>query len=270
MQIPLIESFLRDLGRSLVTSKVTELRQKAPLDVVTALDHMAEAAATRFLSEHFPGDSLLAEESANSVPYAERIWILDPLDGTVNRASNIPFFAISLALFVHGEPELGFIYDPTHDEMFFARRGHGATLNGAPIHVAEKNVWTLALTSATVQRLAAVAPQALATLLAKHGKLRGLGAQTLQLAYVAAGRIAANVSLETKLWDNAAGALLVQEAGGVYCDLHGRNPFPLQPDAAALRGGTDPCIAATPWMLEAIYPLLEGLRSEAPSMHDDH
>ena len=260
MQIPLIESFLRDLGQVLVTSTVTELREKAPLDVVTELDHRAEAAVTRFLSEHFPFDSVLAEEAANSVTYAERIWILDPLDGTVNRASGIPFFAISLALFEQGTPELGFIYDPTHNEMFFARRGHGAYLNGVPIRVAENNVWTLALTSATVQKLATETPQALATLLEQHGKLRGLGAQALQLAYVAAGRIAAAVSVETKLWDNAAGALLVQEAGGVYCNLERRNPFPLQPGSAALRGGTDPCIAAAPWMLDAIYPLLSALR----------
>lgn len=259
MTEPAFLPFLRDLGQSLVNTSITNLRNKSRLDVVTDLDHMAEQAVARFLEEHFPDDTLLAEESASSVRYADRIWVLDPLDGTVNRASKVPFFAISLALLEHGEPTRGFIYDPSHDELYVAERGDGATLNGQPIHVAQDNVWTLALTSATVKRLAATAPQSLITLLSTHGQLRNWGAQTLQLAYVAAGRISAAVSVETKLWDNAAGALLVKEAGGVYCNLERKDPFPLRPDSVQLRGGIDPCIAAAPWMLERIYPLLEGL-----------
>lgn len=257
----LIEPFLRKLGRELLATEVTGVRAKGPMDVVSSIDMLAEQRIMQFLSEHFPGDSLLSEESASSVNYAARIWVVDPLDGTVNLTSGIPFVAISLALLEAGTPKVGFIYDPVHDELFSAQHGKGATLNGRAMQMATSGVRTVALTTGIVRKLAARTPEHLVTLLTKHGKLRGLGTQTLQLAYVAAGRLSAAVSLETKLWDNAAGAIIVREAGGEYCDLHRNDPFPIRPDDPALHGAATPCIAAPPAVLDEIYPLLEGLAS---------
>ncbi|HEY5956703.1 MAG TPA: inositol monophosphatase [Polyangiaceae bacterium] len=259
-RILLIEPFLRDLGKELRRTQVTRVRVKGPMDVVSALDIIAEDRVTRFLAEHFAGDSLLSEESAARVDYASRIWVLDPLDGTVNLTKGLPFAAISLALLVDGSPVVGFIYDLFHDEMFSARAGEGAHCNHQPIHVTTGNVATIAVTTGVVRRLAARQPQQLVTLLTTCGKLRGLGAQALQLAYVAAGRLTANISLETKLWDNAAGALLVKEAGGAYFNLDAIDPFPIGPGAPALLGAADPCIAAAPTILDAIRPLLEALK----------
>lgn len=255
-----IEPFLRALGEELRHTRVTGVRTKGPMDVVSALDLLAEARVTRFLTEVFPDDSVLSEESANSVDYASRIWVLDPLDGTVNLTKGIPFVAISLALLVHGSPVAGFVYDVFHDEMFTSFAGMGATCNSEPMHVAGDGVATFALTTGVVRKLAARGPQQLVVLLTHHGKLRGLGAQSLQLAYVAAGRLTANVSLETKLWDNAAGALLVQESGGIYCDLAANNPFPIRSGASALHGASNPCVATAPSAWDAISQILEHLR----------
>lgn len=261
--IELIEPLLRTLGRDLLAREVTGVRLKGAMDVVTELDLMVEQRVTQFLSERFPDDSVLSEESASHIEYAERIWVLDPLDGTVNLANGIPLFAISLALLEAGTPVFGCIYDPVHDEMFSARRGQGAKLNGRSIQVARTHACTIALTTGVVRKLAKIDPEGLVTLLEKHAKLRGLGAQTLQLAYVASGRLGAAVSLETKLWDNAAGALIVEEAGGEYCDFARRSPFPVGPGNSALRGAANPCIAADPSLLDDIYSLLKGLSESA-------
>jgi myo-inositol-1(or 4)-monophosphatase len=144
--------------------------------------------------------------------------------------------------------------------MFTAHAGMGAACNGEPIHVVTGNVATIALTTGVVRKLAARQPQQLVRLLTNVGKLRGLGAQSLQLAYVAAGRLTANVSLETKIWDNAAGALLVKEAGGLYVNLEGTDPFPIGPGEPALLGAVDPCVAAAPSVWDVIHPLLEALK----------
>lgn len=254
-----IRRLLHDVGAWLMTSELTEVREKGPQDIVSDLDVRAEACVKTFLAERFPEDSLLSEETAASVPYAQRLWVLDPLDGTVNRTGEMPFWAISLALLEHGVPVAAFVYDPVHGELFEAQRGCGATLNGAPLQIAIAEPRAFALTSGVVRRLAACSPEALEALLRDHGKLRSLGAQALHLAYVAAGRLGAAVSLETKLWDNAAGALLVTEAGGVFCDLQRRDPFPIGPGDPSLQGAVCPCIAASPTVLTAIYPLIEAL-----------
>jgi myo-inositol-1(or 4)-monophosphatase len=256
-----VAPYLRSLGEELRCTRVTGVRAKGHMDVVSALDLIAEDRVTRFLAEVFPGDSVLSEESASSIDYAPRIWVLDPLDGTVNLTRGIPFVAISLALLVDGTPVAGFVYDVFHDEMFKSFEGMGATCNDEAIRVATDDVATIALTTGVVRKLAARSPQQLGTLLTDHGRLRGLGAQSLQLAYVAAGRLTASVSLETKLWDNAAGALLVKEAGGTYCDLTANDPFPIRSAEPALRGANTPCVATAPSAWNAIHPLLEHLRA---------
>lgn len=238
---------------------MTQVREKAPLDLVSELDIWAEREVSVFLKQHFPNDTVLSEESSAAVQYADRIWVLDPLDGTVNRASHVPFFALSLALLEDGYPVAGFVYDPSHDEMFTAQRRSGARLNGAPLAVATTDVFGLSLTSKLLRRLARRAPEALYELLAHQGRLRNFGAQALQLCYVAAGRLSAAASSETRLWDNAAGALIVREAGGLYTDLAGNDPFPIMSGHAALRGERTPCLAATREAHARLLPFLAGL-----------
>lgn len=245
-----LAAFLRDVGQHLRMTELSGVREKSPLDVVSDLDFWAEEQITGYLKRHYPSDAVLSEETATHVEYADRIWVLDPLDGTVNRTSEIPYFAISLALLEHGTPTLGWVYDPVHDELYAAAAGEGAYLNGTRIAVAQGGVRGISLTSGLIQRMASAHPQALVELLSSHGKLRNFGAYALQLAYVAAGRLSAAASTETRLWDNLAGALLVREAGGRFTDLAGDDPFPIQAGHAALRGSANGCIAAA----ESVHP----------------
>lgn len=254
-----LETHLREVGRGLRDHAVTHVREKGPQDLVSELDLWAERQVTEFLAAQFPGDALLSEESSSQVDYAERIWVLDPLDGTVNRTNGVPFFALSLALLDQGRPAAGFVYDPVHDELFAAHHGRGATLNDAPIAVSQGTTGGVAFTSKLIRRFVRQSPQALVELLTHHGRLRNLGAQALQLCYVACGRLQLAASSETRLWDNAAGALIVREAGGRFTDLAGNDPFPITPGHAALRGGDHPCLAASPAAYERVAPLLSAL-----------
>lgn len=254
-----LAAFLRDVGQHLRTTELSGVREKSPLDVVSDLDFWAEGQISEYLRRHYPGDAILSEETATNVEYVDRIWVLDPLDGTVNRTSEIPYFAISLALLEHGSPTLGWVYDPVHDEMYSAVAGQGAYLNGSRLQVAQAGVRGISLTSGLIQRMAESNPQALVELLSSHGKLRNFGAYALQLAYVAAGRLSAAASTETRLWDNLAGALLVREAGGHFTDLTGEDPFPLQAGHPALRGAANPNVAAAASVHPPILRLFNSL-----------
>src|SRR5690606_35066569 len=177
-----IPDILREVGQALRHAELEGVREKQPLDVVSDLDFWAEAKISEHLRRWFPEDTILSEESANRVAYADRIWVLDPLDGTVNRTSEVPYFAISLALLEHGAPSMGWIYDPVHHELFSARAGRGAFVNERRIHVVEEGVRGVALTSGLLQEMARVASEPLVELLSA-GKLRNFGAQALHLAY---------------------------------------------------------------------------------------
>lgn len=257
-----IASVLRDVGHALKEAEVVGVREKRPLDVVSDLDLWAETKICEALRRWFPADTILSEESASHVEYADRIWVLDPLDGTVNRTSEVPFYAISLALLENGSPTFGAVYDPVHEELFVATVGGGAHCNGRRLAVAEAGVRGVSLTSGLVQRMVLQNPQGLVDLLGTAGKLRNFGAQALQLAYVAAGRLGGAASTETRLWDNLAGALLVREAGGIYTDLTGRDPFPIVPGSVALHGAANPCIAGAPHVHALLAPALRGLTTD--------
>lgn len=242
-QFEMVKQLVLRVGKGLRDTKVTGIREKAPLDVVSDLDVWAESQVVAFLKENFPNDSILSEESANQVDYAERLWVLDPLDGTVNRMGDVPFYAVSLALLVNGIPSVGLIYDPVREELFGAIRGQGATFNGRPMAVEEEGLRGIAFTTGALNALRNVPAQQLSVVFGTLGKMRNFGAQALHLAYVAAGRLCGAVAVETRLWDNAAGALLVTEAGGCYSDIAGANPFPLGAGDPTLSGGASSCIA---------------------------
>ena len=100
--------------------RLERIVHKSEKDVVTEVDHLSEEAILRTIREAFPEDGYLAEESGVSGPPASRLWVIDPLDGTVNYANGLPFFAVSIALVIDGEPRLGVILDPLRDELFHA------------------------------------------------------------------------------------------------------------------------------------------------------
>lgn len=147
------------------------------------------------------------------------VWCVDPIDGTSNFVHGIPYFAISVALVRQGRPVLGVVYDPVADEAFAAEKGQGAWLNGIKMPIKDDPpMFQDAIAAVDLKRL----PEKLARALSirpPYASQRNFGASTLEWCYVAAGRFNLYLHGGQKLWDYAAGSLILQEAGGRYCTL---------------------------------------------------
>lgn len=199
-------------------------RHKGPIDLVTDTDLAVEELLIECLSRLLPGAAIVSEESAPAAQSGLR-WIIDPVDGTTNFVHRIPQVATSIALWNDGRPLLGVVNAPMLDECFYAVRGQGAFLNGAPIHVSQ--ACTLAdtlLATGFPYDLPGHMPRIMARLAATLPRVQGLrrmGAAAIDLAYVASGRLDAYYEDWLKPWDMAAGWLLVEEAGGAVTDLAG-------------------------------------------------
>lgn len=211
---------------------------KGVADLVTEADYQAQAAVFAVIHSNFPTHAFMGEESpagpaANEAgdngplgadsdgPYR---WIVDPLDGTTNFVHNVPFFSVSLALEKDGQLLVGGVYDPMLDECFLAAAGKGATLNGRPIHTSDVRQLGDALAALGLPPVALPDSPDLRLLCAAASRcqaLRRTGSAALNLAYTAAGRFDASWALSTKVWDIAAGVLLIREAGGVVVSPSG-------------------------------------------------
>jgi myo-inositol-1(or 4)-monophosphatase len=210
----------------------TSVREKGPADLVTQADLSAQEAVRNIVLGAFPGHSLLGEESLPDDPAtvrAEYRWIVDPLDGTTNFVHGVPHYCTSLALERNGELLVGAIYDPNTDECFTAATGRGAFLNGRPIHVSKATTLSQALAAVGFPpNLRPDAPDLLVFLemIFRAQAIRRTGSSALNLCYLAAGRYDLYWSYGTKVWDVAAGVLIVQEAGGTVTSPTG-GPFVL-------------------------------------------
>jgi myo-inositol-1(or 4)-monophosphatase len=193
-------------------------------DPVSDADREAERVIRELLSAERPDDGLVAEEGSHTDPASGRTWIVDPLDGTVNFLYGLRTWAVSIALEDSEGLAVGVVFDPVDGECFSARRGEGATLNGRPIRVNGCSELGRAMVATGFSYEAARrAEQAeiLLRLLPQIRDVRRAGAAALDLAYVAAGRVDAFYERGLHRWDEAAGRLLVEEAGGVVTDLDG-------------------------------------------------
>ncbi|MBF6567504.1 MAG: inositol monophosphatase [Candidatus Binataceae bacterium] len=199
--------------------RINVMRKAAnPINLVTEADHEAEAAVIAILQRAFPSHAILAEESGASFHGSEHRWIIDPLDGTTNFAHGYPQFCVSIAYERRGRVQVGVIFDALKKECFVARRGKGARLNGHTIRVSgtdtlgasllgtgfpydrrERRRFYLAFWEAFMMRVQGV---------------RRTGSAALDLAYVACGRVEGFWEFGLRPWDVAAGALIVEEAGG--------------------------------------------------------
>lgn len=210
-----------------------KVEKKAPTDFVTAVDRAVEKILIDEIRERFPEHRFLGEESGESGdPDSEVEWIIDPLDGTTNFIRGIPQFAISIGCKVKGRLEHGLILDPIRDDEFSASRGQGARLNGKRIRVSDaKNLEGALLAtgipfgSATIPHIEAYLKCTEDLLKNNTAGIRRLGAASLDLAYLAAGRFDGFYEIDLKPWDIAAGILIVREAGGLVSDLAGGENF---------------------------------------------
>ena len=207
----------------------------APTNLVTEMDRRAEAEILGRLRDSFPADAILSEETGAAAGRSGRRWIVDPLDGTTNYAHGLPLFGVSIALEAERRVVLGVVYDPSRDELFVAERGQGAMLQDAPIRVSptaslDESLLVTGFPYNIRQTHDTNLPE-YAAFSVRARAVRRLGAAVLDLAYVACGRFDGFWELQLGAWDVAAGALLVEEAGGRVTGIDGG---PLDVDAATV------------------------------------
>jgi myo-inositol-1(or 4)-monophosphatase len=189
-------------------------RMKGPQDFLTETDAAVERHVREAIAAAFPGDGFLGEETGGEA--RADTWVVDPIDGTANFARGVPHFCVSIAFVRDGATEIGATCNPVLDELHFARRGAGATRNGAPIHAAATDDFAAACvelgwsTRAPTARYLAM----MTAVLARGANVRRGASGALALACVADGRSDAYAELHMNAWDALAGLLLVKEAGG--------------------------------------------------------
>jgi myo-inositol-1(or 4)-monophosphatase len=225
------------IHRALATT--TAVTMKGAVDPVTAVDEEAERAVFDLLRKERPDDALLGEESGGSDWRSPRVWIVDPLDGTVNFVHGVPQIAVSLALWQDGRPQVAVIVDVARHEEFTAEAGAGAFLNGAPVSVSERAHLgeCLVATGFPYDRQAHALAYAewMGHVLARVRGIRRIGSAALDLAWTACGRFDAYWEAGLQPWDAAAGILLVEESGGVVSGAWGR-PYDLDESVLVAAG----------------------------------
>ena len=211
-------------------------------DFVSAADHAVEALIKERLQTRFPADAVLAEEGGGDV--GRNLWVVDPIDGTINFVHGVRYWCISIAYIVGGERRIGVIYDPSLDELFWAVSNEGAWCDEIRIRVSPRDRLDHALVClGYVPRHPLEAHLALKRRLHEGGvAVKDMGAGALMLAHVAAGRYDAFLEPHMHPWDASAGLLLIEEAGGRV------HPYPGPAGIAA--GG--PVIAAAPRLYSAL------------------
>jgi myo-inositol-1(or 4)-monophosphatase len=223
----------REAGNVLISrfGRVNHITKKGEIDLVTEADLQAEDMIVDIIRSRFPHDTLLAEERGEHARDKARAWLIDPLDGTTNFAHGFPFFSVSIAFQVDGEPVLGIVSNPYLNEHFEALKGAGAFLNQKALRVSETKDLQESLLAVgfpyTIRQNPHRVMDHLKKMAVSAQGIRRLGSASLDLAYVAAGRLDGFWEEGLKPWDTAAGMVIVKEAGGMVSDYEGRpySPF---------------------------------------------
>jgi myo-inositol-1(or 4)-monophosphatase len=217
-----------------------DIREKGVKDLVTEADLHSERNIIRTIKDKFPDHAILAEESGAN-PGDERYqWIIDPLDGTINFAHQLPFFSISIAFALEGKTMMGVVFNPVNGELFSAISGQGALLNNAGIRVSKtKKIGDSLLATGFPYNVLSEFKSVTGRLskLLKHAQgIRRLGSAALDLCYVGCGRLDGYWEQNLKAWDTAAGVLIATEAGAVITDFSNA-PFTIDKNEIAATNG---------------------------------
>ena len=205
------KGLIRDFGEL----EQLQVSIKGPSDFVTNADTKAEKIIIDELTKSRKNYSILSEESGSKENKdIDNVWIIDPIDGTINFLHGVPHFAISIALKSNNEIVSGLIYDPIKDEMFYAEKNNGAYFNNKRIRVSKRQKMEECLFASGEIDNENIKQKTNAKL-----KTRKSGSAALDMAYVAAGRYDGYYQKNLNLWDIAAGIIIVKEAGGIVNDL---------------------------------------------------
>jgi myo-inositol-1(or 4)-monophosphatase len=204
-------------------------------EIVTQADPACQKIIIDRIRESYPDHGFIAEEGTDGRPVhipprgSETIWwVIDPIDGTNNFANNLLCFCVSIAAMVDGRPVVGVIYDPTNDSMFTAAEAMDALFNGSRMTVSEDDISQY--TSFGVDSHQNDKTDTGARVMMRETRFRCLGTTALHLAYVAKGAMIGMAATSAKLWDIAAGVILIRQAGGIVTDIYGRDLFPVDMD----------------------------------------
>jgi len=234
-------SDLEDMGRAAGEilragfGKVHEISRKGAIDLVTEVDREAEAFLLNQINERFPDSQAVGEEGGRLSGSGNGKWYIDPIDGTTNYTHGLPIFCVSIAYEEAGELVYGMVYNPIQEEFYSAEKGSGAYLNGRKLQVnqvyeVENSLLVTGfpydIRTNPDNNLAEYARFSLRT----HG-VRRLGAAALDLCYVAAGYFDGFWEKRIEVWDIAAGALIVSEAGGKVSDVNGAPDFMVEAES---------------------------------------
>jgi myo-inositol-1(or 4)-monophosphatase len=239
-----------------------EIKAKSRNDLVSEVDRMAEDTIIEMIRSTYPEHAILAEESGDhpgSQKSPKITWIIDPLDGTTNFLHGLPHYAVSIAISINDVIEHGVIFDPNRNELFYASRGRGARLDGRRLRVTNNTRLEDALLSTGFPfrdfTNYSKWMKSFGTLLPRTRGIRRFGSAALDLAWVAAGRYDGFWELGLHKWDIAAGALLIQEAGGQISDVAGKQDW--------LESGNIICGTPTIYekMLAVVQPCCADLQS---------
>lgn len=216
-------------GRVILEKRPGSITEKSRHDFVTETDFLCQELILNTIKENFPNHSFIAEEDEYQENISDPAWIIDPLDGTANYIHDLKHSAVSIAFAYQNELLVGVVYDPFKSELFTARKGQGAFLNGVQIHVSNVNSLNKSL-------IATGFPfkypdkiddylKAFKEVMIHVSGIRRIGTAALDLAYVAAGRFDAFYEGWLMPWDLAAGTVIIREAGGLVSDFNGESDF---------------------------------------------
>lgn len=219
---------------------VLDIRWKGITDPVTEVDKACEALIIKGIQKKFPGHAILGEETgAHEVAGSEHLWIIDPLDGTVNYSHGLPTFAVSIGIYHQGRPLIGVIHAPALGETFVAEKGKGAFCNGRRLRVSRQTDPLKSVLSSGFAYKARVDGENMREwmhMIRNFQAIRRMGSAALDLAFTAAGRFDAFWEYGLKPWDVAAGGLMITEAGGTLSNIAGKPYDMWKPGIVASNG----------------------------------
>ncbi len=215
----------KEVGKILIDNFKGSIKVESKKDesLVTNIDLAAEGKIVKLIKDNYPQDNILSEESKYETLNSEFKWIVDPLDGTHNYIHNIELFGTSIALEFKGKVILGIIYMPITEELYTAKKGEGAELNGKRINVSRRGLKEATMVyDSSIRYNKGPMLAGLDKIIDKVFNVRMFGSSIRHLSYLAEGKVDLDIEYNDKTWDFAAGLLLVEEAGGKATDFKGK------------------------------------------------